>query len=190
MLRTDVAEALRTTIGVAIDLPDPWGSELTAARLAAGDPAAAHVPAHVTLLAPTEVAAADLAAIDRHLAAVARRHAPFTVRLRGTGTFRPLTQVVFVAVAAGISECEQLHQAVLDTAAIEATVPFPYHPHVTVAHNVAPERLDAAFADLAGYAATFPVDGFALFEHDESGRWQPYAHYRLSARRSAADQRR
>ena len=107
-----MAEALRTTIGVAIDLPDPWGSELTAARLAAGDPAAAHVPAHVTLLGPTEVAAADLPAIDRHLAAVARRHTAFTVRLRGTGTFRPVTQVVFVAVAAGISECEQLHQAV------------------------------------------------------------------------------
>jgi 2'-5' RNA ligase len=190
VLRTDVAEALRTTIGVAIDLPDPWGSELTAARLAAGDPVAAHVPAHVTLLGPTDVDAAELPAIDRHLAAVAARHTAFTVRLRGTGTFRPLSQVVFVAVAAGISECERLHQAVLGAAAIEATVPFPYHPHVTVAHNVAPERLDAAFADLAGYEAAFPVDGFALFEHDEGGRWQPYAQYRLSPRHSAADQRR
>jgi 2'-5' RNA ligase len=189
VLRTDVAR-VRTTIGVAIHLPDPWGSELTAARLAAGDPAAAHVPAHVTLLGPTGVDAADLPAIDRHLAGVARRHAPFTVRLRGTGTFRPLTEVVFVAVAAGISECEQLHQAVLGAAAIEATVPFPYHPHVTVAHNVAPERLDDAFADLAGYEAEFLVDGFALFEHDESGRWRPYAQYRLSPRHSAADQRR
>lgn len=189
MLRTDVARE-RSTIGVAIDVPDPWGSELTAARLAAGDPVAAHVRAHVTLLGPTEVGAADLPAIDRHLAEVARRHAAFTVRLRGTGTFRPLTPVVFVAVTAGISECEQLHQAVLGAAAIEATVPFPYHPHVTVAHNVAPERLDAAFADLAGYEAAFPVDGFALFEHDESGRWQPYAQYRLSPRRSVADQRR
>lgn len=184
-----MAEALRTTIGVAIDLPEPWGSELTAARLAAGDPVAAHVPAHVTLLGPTGVAAADLPAIDRHLAQVAARHAPFTVRLRGTGTFRPLTQVVFVAVAAGISECEQLHQAVLSAAAIEAAVPFPYHPHVTVAHNVAPERLDAAFADLAGYEAVFPVDGFTLFEHDDGGRWRPHTQYRLSPRHSAVDQR-
>jgi 2'-5' RNA ligase len=79
---------------------------------------------------------------------------------------------------------------VLSTAAIEATVPFPYHPHVTVAHNVAPERLDAAFADLAGYEAVFTVDGFTLFEHDEGGRWRPYAQYRLSPRRSAVNQRR
>ncbi|GAA1522762.1 2'-5' RNA ligase family protein [Dactylosporangium maewongense] len=189
MLRTDVARE-QTTIGVAIDLPDPWGSELTAARLAAGDPAAAHVPAHVTLLGPTVVAAADLPAIDRHLTEVAGRHAAFTVRLRGTGTFRPLTQVVFVAVAAGIGECERLHEAVQAATEIEAAASYPYHPHVTVAHNVAPERLDAAFADLAGYEAVFDVDGFALFEHDESGRWQPYAQYRLSPRRSAVDQRR
>ncbi|MET7425616.1 2'-5' RNA ligase family protein [Dactylosporangium sp. NPDC005555] len=189
MLRTDVARE-RTTIGVAIDLPDPWGSELTAARLAAGDPAAAHVPAHVTLLGPTVVAAADLPAIDRHLTGVAARHSAFEVRLRGTGTFRPLTQVVFVAVAAGISECERLHEAVLGAAAIETSVPFPYHPHVTVAHNVAPEALDAVFADLAGYEAVFAVDGFALFEHDEGGRWRSHAKYRLSPRRSAADQRR
>ena len=158
--------------------------------LAAGDPVAAHVPAHVTLLGPTDVDAADLPEVDRHLAGVAGRHAPFAVRLRGTGTFRPLTPVVFVAVAAGISECEQLHLAVLTAAAINATVPFPYHPHVTVAHNVAPERLDAAFAELAGYEAAFTVDGFTLFEHDESGRWRPRAQYRLSPRHSVADQRR
>jgi 2'-5' RNA ligase len=189
VLRTDVAD-VPTTIGVAVDLPDPWGAELTAARLAAGDPAAAHVPAHVTLLGPTVVAAGDLPEIDRHLAGVAARHTAFTVRLRGTGTFRPLTQVVFVAVAAGVGECERLHQAVRSCPAIEAEVPFPYHPHVTVAHNVAPERLDAVFADLAGYEAVFAVEGFALFEHDDGGRWRPYAQYRLSPRRSAVDQRR
>jgi len=170
-----------TTIGVAIDIPEPWGGELTAARLAAGDPVAAYVPAHITLLGPTEVAAADLAAIDQHLCAVARAHRAFTVRLRGTGTFRPVTQVVFVAVAAGIGECEQLHDAVLTAGGIVANTPFPYHPHVTVAHNVAAGQLDAAFGDLAGYEASFPVGGFTLFEHDDSGRWRPYAQYRLSA---------
>ncbi|UWP83636.1 2'-5' RNA ligase family protein [Dactylosporangium fulvum] len=171
----------KTTIGVAIDIPDPWGGELTAARLAAGDPVAAYVPAHVTLLGPTEIAADDLPAIDRHLAKVAAEHKAFTVRLRGTGTFRPVTQVVFVAVAAGISECEQLHSAVQSADAIQATVRFPYHPHVTVAHDVASDQLDAAFAELTGYEASFAVDGFTLFEHDDGGRWRPYAEYRLAA---------
>ncbi|HTJ34244.1 MAG TPA: 2'-5' RNA ligase family protein [Dactylosporangium sp.] len=171
----------KTTIGVAIDIPQPWGGELTAARLAAGDRVAEYVPAHVTLLGPTEVDAADLPVIDAYLCRVAREHPAFTVRLRGTGTFRPVTQVVFVAVAAGISECEQLHEAVLAAEPIRAAARFPYHPHVTVAHDVAPEQLDAAFADLAGYEASFAVVGFTLFEHDDGGRWRPHAEYRLTA---------
>ncbi|MER7005651.1 2'-5' RNA ligase family protein [Dactylosporangium sp. NPDC000555] len=174
----------KTTIGVAIDLPEPWGGELTAARLAAGDRVAEYVPAHVTLLGPTEVDAVDLPGIDRHLRDVARAHRAFTVRLRGTGTFRPVTQVVFVAVAAGISECEQLHEAVLAAHAIRdsarSTARFPYHPHVTVAHDVPSAQLDAVFADLAGYEASFAVGGFTLFEHDDGGRWRPYAEYRLT----------
>jgi 2'-5' RNA ligase len=171
----------KTTIGVAIDIPQPWGGELTAARLAAGDPVARHVPAHVTLLGPTEVDAADLPGIERHLGEVARAHPAFTVQLRGTGTFRPITQVVFVAVAAGISECEQLHEAVLAAEAIRPAARFPYHPHVTVAHDVSPAQLDAAFAELAGYEAAFAVGGFTLFEHDDGGRWRPCAEYRLAA---------
>jgi 2'-5' RNA ligase len=174
-------EVARTTIGVAIDIPEPWGGELTAARLAAGDPVAEHVPAHVTLLGPTEIDAAALSAIDRHLAGVARAHRAFTVRLRGTGTFRPITQVVFVAVAAGIGECEQLHSAVLASGAIVSAARFPYHPHVTIAQNVPPAQLDAAFADLAGYEAAFAVGGFTLFEHEDGGRWRPYAEYHLTA---------
>ena len=170
-----------TTIGVAIDLPPPWGDELTAARLAAGDLVARHVPAHVTLLGPTEVDADDLPAIEAHLAGVAAAHRAFTVHLRGTGTFRPVTQVVFVAVAAGIGECERLHDAVLAAGAIHSTTPFPYHPHVTVAHNVPADQLDWIFAGLAGYEATFAVRGFTLFEHDDQGRWRTHAEYTLTA---------
>jgi 2'-5' RNA ligase len=173
------------TIGVAIDIPPPWGGELTAARLAAGDGVAQYVPAHITLLGPTEIDAADRPGIEEHLGAVARAHRAFTVRLRGTGTFRPITQVVFVAVAAGIGECERLRDAVLAAAAIEGparvAARFPYHPHVTVAHDVEPDRLDAAFADLAGYEASFVAGAFTLFEHDAGGRWRPCAEYRLTA---------
>ena len=66
---TDAAPATR--IGVAIDVPDPWGPMLTRRRAAAGDPQAAYTPAHVTLLGPTEVATAALPAIERHLEKVA-----------------------------------------------------------------------------------------------------------------------
>jgi 2'-5' RNA ligase len=196
--RTEVADAGVagtgvTTIGVAIDIPKPWGPLLTRRRAAAGDPAAAHVPAHLTLLGPTVIALSDLPAVESYLAEVAAEYSPFTLHLRGTGTFRPLTEVVFVAVAAGISECEQLHEALLAAPQLSRTERFPYHPHVTVAHNVPPEQLDAAFADLAGFEASFQVNRFTLFEHTASGRWRAHREYPLHGgvdARSAVHRRR
>ncbi len=170
---------MRTTIGIAIDIPEPWGGQLTRRRAAAGDPAGVHIPAHLTLLGPTDVDAGELADIDRHLTTVAAAHEPFTVHLRGTGTFRPITDVVFVAVAAGIGECERLATAVRELPAVQRPQKYPYHPHVTVAQNVPPPALDAAFADLAGFEAKFPVRGFTLFEHGPEGRWRPQREYVL-----------
>ncbi|GII21220.1 2'-5' RNA ligase family protein [Planosporangium mesophilum] len=172
---------MRTTIGIAIDIPEPWGGELTRRRAEAGDPQAAYVPAHVTLLGPTEVDAADLAAIERRLAEIAAEHPPFPLHLRGTGTFRPVTEVVFVTVAAGISECERLNAAIQDIDAIDRATKFPYHPHVTVAQDVPPPQLDAVFRDLARFEARFPVEGFTLFEHGSDGRWRPHRDYLLGA---------
>lgn len=163
----------RTRIGVAIDVPPPAGDELTRRRAAAGDPQAAYVPAHVTLLGPTEVAVRRLPAIEEHLAAVARAHQPFVVQLRGTGTFRPITEVVFVTLAVGISECELLAAAISEAGELRRQTRFPYHPHVTIAQDVSAAALDAAFEDLADFSASFDVRGFTLFSHAGDGRWQP-----------------
>ncbi len=169
----------RTRIGVAIDIPEPWGSVLTRRRAQTGDPQAAYVPAHLTLLGPTEVDTAALPAIEEHLARVAASRPPFTVQLRGTGTFRPVTEVVFVTVAVGISECELLVEAITELESITVQARFPYHPHVTVAQDVPAAALDAVFADLADFSARFRVDGFTLFSHGGDGPWQPRRAYSL-----------
>lgn len=163
----------RLTIGVAIALPEPHHSELRACRTRAGDPQARRIPPHVTLLPPTEAGAADLPVIEKHLACVARQHRPFELHLSGTGTFRPVSQVVFVQVAAGLSECEVLEAAVRSGPLYRETS-FPYHPHVTVAHDVPSAALDAAYDELRGYDARFPVDGFTMFEQDDAGVWRPH----------------
>jgi 2'-5' RNA ligase len=160
-------------IGVAFDIPEPWGSQLTRRRVRAGDPAAKVVPAHLTLLGPTDVEAGLLARIEGHLADVAAGYPPYTLHLRGTGTFRPVTEVVFVAVAAGISECEQLAAAIGAAEPLRRETRFPYHPHVTVAQDVPAEVLDEVYDDLAGFSARFRVDRFTLFEHGGDGRWKP-----------------
>jgi 2'-5' RNA ligase len=164
------------TIGVAIGIPQPWGAELDAHRAATGDPAAALIPAHITLLGPTLT---NGKAIDRHLREVANAHAPFIIHLRGTGTFRPISRVVFVAIAAGISECELLATAVR-TGPLARELSHPYHPHVTVAHDISEPAMDEVFERLADYEARFEVDHFTRYEHSGDGRWRPIRHYRLS----------
>jgi 2'-5' RNA ligase len=169
-----------TRIGVAIDIPQPWGDMLTRRRAEAGDPLAAYVPAHLTLLGPTDIAPQRIPDVERHLAAVAAAYPSYSLHLRGTGTFRPLTEVVFVVVAAGISECEQLAAAIGEAEALSRVQRFPYHPHVTVAQDVPPEALDAVYEDLAEFSAKFDVDRFTLFEHTSDGRWRTRRDFRLS----------
>lgn len=169
------------TIGVAIGIPEPWGSQLDERRAASGDPMAPYIPAHLTLLGPSEVDAAPEIAtkIEEHLATVAAVHRPFQVHLRGTGTFRPITQVVFVAVAAGISNCELL-AADIRSGPLHRELHYPYHPHVTVAHDVPAAALDAVFDGLASFEARFPVDAFTLYEHAKDGHWQPRRRFQLA----------
>lgn len=169
----------RGAVGVAIEIPEPWCTDLLERRVGYGDPRAHDIPTHVTLLPPTDLPAAEVADVERHLAAVAGRHAPFTMVLRGAGTFQPVSQVVFVQVAQGVGRCEQL-QADIRRGPVERDLEFPYHPHVTVAHDVDERILDRAFGDLAGYDATFTVDCFQLYAHDGDGRWRPLARYDLT----------
>jgi 2'-5' RNA ligase len=167
-------------VGVATGIPEPWGEQLARSRAEAGDPLAALIPAHVTLLGPTDVDPEVLPEIEEHLARVATEHAAFPVWLRGTGTFRPVTEVVFVAVAVGISEFERLAAAVRG-GPLDRELHFPYHPHVTVAHDIPTPALDAVFDKLAGFSAQFRVDHFTLYVHGADGRWRPVRDFPLAA---------
>src|ERR1700710_1286056 len=95
-------------IGVAIAIPEPWATQLQDYRAAVGDTTASSIPTHITLVPPTEVPDEELGAVEQHLAEVAHEVTAFDVHLRGTGTFRPVSPVVFVSLAEGISQCEQL----------------------------------------------------------------------------------
>ena len=166
-------------LGVVVSVPEPWAQLLVEWRSKVGDPQAGLVPPHVTLLPPTEVAVVDRPAITAHLAEVARRHPPFAVHLSGTGTFRPISEVVFVAVALGIADCE-LIAADVRTGPLTRSLGFPYHPHVTVAHDVPTDMLDTAYAGLAELHAEFQVDSFTEFEQLPDGAWAVAREYPLT----------
>ena len=172
---------MTTTIGVAIAVPEPWGAQLQDYRMGLGDGSAVGIPTHITLCPPYEIDRADLPVIEQHLAEASATNPSFRVHLRGTGTFRPVSPVVFVTVVEGISGCEQLALSIR-RGPLECDLQFPYHPHVTVAHHLDDARLDRAFDDLADFECEFDADHFSLYVHDTGTGWVPTRDYPLMAR--------
>ncbi len=168
-------------IGVVLTVPVPHAGVLAAARLASGDPEATAIAPHVTLVGPAVVARDALPEIDEHLAQVAAAHGPFVVHLRGTGTFRPVSPVVFVALARGIADCEQLEREVR-RGPLDGPLRFPYHPHVTVAQDVDDAALDAVEQQLGDFDGTFVVTAIDRYVDDDDGRWRPVRGFPLVGR--------
>jgi len=156
-------------VGVILGFPPEIARELQEWRASFGDPMAEVIPAHITLITTTPTQ--DWDATREHVREVARNQEPFHITISGTGSFRPVSPVVFVNVEEGFEECVKLHEK-LQAGPLERMLPFPYHPHVTVAHDVAQKNLDEAETVLRDYRATFPVVSMGLYEHDTNGIWQ------------------
>ena len=165
-------------VGVVIDVPEPYATRIRESRRAWGDPEADTVPPHVTIVAPVSVDPEEMPALERHLERAVEGCGPFRMRLRGTGTFRPVSPVVFLAVAEGIPGCEELERRVR-CGPWSVDLRFPYHPHVTIAFDLADDALDDAFIALADFEAVFDVDAIRLYVLDDDG-WQARATYPLA----------
>ena len=140
-------DAHQCVIGVAIALPDSDAARVRQVRAAAGDPLAHVIPPHITILPPTAVDVGSLEQVSQHLRRVARRTSPFRIRLDEVGTFRPVSPVVYLDLSRGAPECDRLQGRVRDEAGpLARPLSFPFHPHVTLAHEIADDHLDVAAA--------------------------------------------
>ena len=165
------------TIGVALPIPEPFLSELGAYRERFGDPLAHAIVAHITLVPPTQVADEEhLAAILAHLQVQASAMEPFPVVLEGAGTFRPVSQVVFVPIVEGEPQVRAAEAAVR-RGPLDRALNFPYHPHVTVAHDLEEDWLDQAHEGLQAYRAAFEVDRLSLFIQGADAVWRPVGEF-------------
>jgi 2'-5' RNA ligase len=160
----------RLTVGVLITIPEPHATVLSGWRRHVGDPQADLIPPHVTLLPPTHVRPEDVEAIETHLREAGRGVDPFPMHLFGTGTFRPLSPVVFIQVARGLAECEVLEKSIR-CGPLDRELDFPYHPHVTVAQEIDDAGLDEAYDALSTFVARFVVEEFSLFVRPPDGVW-------------------
>ena len=168
------------TIGVVIDVPQPYAEQLQGWRADFGDPMARLIPAHITLLPPTEVAPTETTTIAEHLSEVMSHGRSFTVRLHGTDSFRPVSPVVFITLLAGGDECDRLQQDIR-TGPLRRDLHFEYHPHVTVAHHLDEAAMDRAQRCLADWSADFTVPGVELYEHGQNG-WRLRRRFRFGER--------
>ncbi len=171
-----------TTIGVTLEVPDPWASELQRYRLGLGDTSGEGIPAHITLLGPVDVEREMMPDVLSHLEKVATRHGSFSVGLRGTGSFRPVSRVVFIRVAEGADGCAALAEAVR-TGPLGFDSEFSYHPHVTIAHDVADEVLDRAAREHSDFECSFAVDHLRVYHYAPRAGWVPLADLPLSEER-------
>lgn len=166
-------------IGVSIAVPEPWGSRLQDFRITNGDPQGTSIPTHITLIPPVEVEEERMGDVERHLEEVAATSPPYLIHLRGSGTFRPVSPVVFVSVVEGISQTEQLAKR-CRRGPLAVQLGYPFHPHVTVAHVADDALLDRAFDELSDFNCEFTVTEFHLYVHEDHQGWKATRDYTLA----------
>lgn len=98
--------------------------------------------AHVTILPPRPLAVDARAAID-----VARTQVsgfPSFEIAAGDVEIFPGTDVIYIGIKEGERELREMHQA-LNRGALAFKEPFEYHPHITLAQDLAPSQVQPLY---------------------------------------------
>ncbi len=110
---------------------------------------------------------------------------PFEVELTAVGVF-PKTDVIYIEVGAGGRELHELHGA-MNSSALEYGEPHEYHPHITLAQNIAHEEV-TALKELAArrweeYSGprSFRAERAAFVQNTSTNCWLDLAEYSLGA---------
>ena len=104
--------------------------------------------AHITVLPPRRLSSAphSISAGNawKELKIRLQDFPPFRVEIGGIEVF-PDTQVIYASIKIGHRELEHMHH-VLNSGLVAFEEPYPYHPHVTIAQELAPGDVAAAAA--------------------------------------------
>jgi 2'-5' RNA ligase len=164
----------RRRLGVVLLVPPPWSAEIDGMRRALGAGSLGRIAPHLTLVPPVNVREEDVpAALAVLRSAASLVDGPLVARLGPAATFSPENPVVYLSVAgAGV---QALRDAVFRPP-LERPLTWPFHPHVTLADEVASvERSEAAVTALSDYVIDVAFEGVALLEEGEGRVWTPIA---------------
>jgi 2'-5' RNA ligase/ribosomal protein S18 acetylase RimI-like enzyme len=156
-------------------VPAPVDAEIDGLRRALGDGALGRIPSHLTLVPPVNVRDDALGDALAVLRAAAARTSPLTVTLGPVRTFHPTNPVLYLEVGGpDLAGVVAVRDAVF-RAPLERHLSWPFVPHVTVADDATPERIEAAVVALADFSVTLTFDRVHLLAEGEGRVWRPIA---------------
>jgi 2'-5' RNA ligase len=153
-------------------LSDPLGAFLD--RLRCELVPKCRAKAHITVLPPRPLQGPDPEAW-RELKRNLQDFEPFRVELGGVTVF-PGTRVIYLAVSAGYRELERMHVA-LNKGLVAFQEPFPYHPHITLAQDLAAGEQAGAFEMCQrqwreyAHPRSFTVDRLTFVQNTLDDQW-------------------
>jgi 2'-5' RNA ligase len=154
----------------------PLATELDGLRRALGAAERERVPPHLTLVSPVNLRDKDLLAALDLVRAAAKASGPLSLTLGPATSFEPVTPTVHLAVAGdGREALLALRQAMVGAAPLDRPEPHEYVPHVTLAQQVAPERIGPATEALAGWRAEVTFDRVHVLRQGDGQVWKPFA---------------
>ena len=164
---------------MALLVPAPLDAEVDGLRRALGDGALGRIPAHLTLVPPVNVREDRLGealAVLRKAAAATR---PFTVSLGPPATFLPDNPTLHLAVA-DHTEVGRLRDRIF-VHPLARPLTWPFVPHVTLADEADPDRIDAALVALADYRVDVGFSRVHLLREGAGRVWTPIADAEFAA---------
>ena len=129
---------------LVIYIPDPLGRFLDELRRELAPGCNPH--AHVSMLPPRPLSV-DWQVAGEQVRGLTETQPPFAVRLAEVRIF-PVTNVTYIEVGAGAADLHRMHDAI-NRGALAFDEPFAYYPHITLAQQIEPDRVQAVH-ELAG----------------------------------------
>lgn len=173
----------RVRLGVALLVPPPFDREIDGLRRACGDGALLRVRPHLTLVPPVNVRVDALPDALRLVRESAAASPPLTLRLGPPATFLPDNPTVYLGVGGADESLSALHglRERVARPPLDRPRAWPFVPHVTLADDMAVDRIPKALDALADYRIAIEVDRVYVLQeqrHGESHRgWVPVADY-------------
>jgi 2'-5' RNA ligase len=178
----DVHPEPSSLYALVIYLPDPIGAFLDDLRVELVPGCNPH--AHVSVLPPRPLSVGAKVAGEEALHVVSA-FPPFEIELGPIEVF-PVTDVIYISVAGGAEQLRQMHRT-LNRGALAFQEPFSYHPHITLAQEIAPEQVKPLL-ELASRRwrefrgrRTFRVETTVFVQNTDGRQWMDLAEGPLRA---------